>query len=186
MKTVISSWLLFRLLFQPTAVFEELADTQPEPHTVFFKYLVWLAVIPPLFAYIGASNFGWRLGAAMPLFIPASDLMIISILYFFTLLFGFVSMTLVPTVSETRMGVDRDEDGFFDGDERDAGSDPADPMSTPDKVGDLDGDGVVGPLDLAILLEAWGPCGLGKCHADLDHDATVGVTDLLIMLSNWG
>ena len=95
MKTVISSWLLFRLLFQPTAVFEELADTQPEPHTVFFKYLVWLAVIPPLFAYIGASNFGWRLGAAMPLFIPASDLMIISILYFFTLLFGFVSTAIV-------------------------------------------------------------------------------------------
>ena len=95
MKTVISSWLLFRLLFQPTAVFEELADTQPEPHIVFFKYLVWLAVIPPVFAYIGASKFGWRLGAAEPLFVPASDLMIISILYFFTLLFGFVSTAIV-------------------------------------------------------------------------------------------
>ena len=95
MKTVISSWLLFRLLFQPTAVFEELADTQPEPHIVFFKYLVWLAVIPPVFAYIGASKFGWRLGAAEPLFVPPSDLMIISILYFFTLLFGFVSTAIV-------------------------------------------------------------------------------------------
>ena len=66
--------LLFRLLFRPTSVFEELADTQPEPHVIFFRYLVWLAVIPPLFAYVGAANFGWRLGAAEPLFVPASDL----------------------------------------------------------------------------------------------------------------
>ena len=29
------------------------------------------------------------------------------------------------------MGIDRDEDGFFDQDEEDAGSDPADPASTP-------------------------------------------------------
>lgn len=95
MKTVISSWLLFRLLFQPTAVFEELSDTRPEPHTVFFKYVVWLSIIPPVFAYIGASNFGWRLGAAAPLFVPADDLMIISIVYFFMLLFGFVSTAVV-------------------------------------------------------------------------------------------
>ena len=95
MKTVISSWLLFRLLFQPTAVFEELSDTRPEPHIVFFRYLVWLSIIPPVFAYIGASNFGWRLGAAAPLFVPADDLMIISIVYFFMLLFGFVSTAIV-------------------------------------------------------------------------------------------
>ena len=64
MKTVISSWLLFRLLFRPTEAFEELSETRPEPHAVFFKYVLWLAIIPPVFAYIGASNFGWRIGAA--------------------------------------------------------------------------------------------------------------------------
>ena len=95
MKTVISSWLLFRLLFQPTAVFAELSDTRPEPHSVFFRYLVWLAVLPPLFAYIGASNFGWRLGASAPLFVPPDDLIIVSIVYFFMLLFGFVSTAVV-------------------------------------------------------------------------------------------
>ena len=95
MKAVISSWLLLRLLFQPTAVFVELSDTRPEPHIVFLKYVVWLAVIPPVFAYVGASNFGWRLGAADPLFMPAGDLMVISIVYFFMLLFGFVSTAIV-------------------------------------------------------------------------------------------
>src|SRR5262249_13246206 len=36
-----------------------------------------------------------------------------------------------PPGSGTRIGIDRDEDGFFDRDELDAGSDPADASSTP-------------------------------------------------------
>jgi hypothetical protein len=39
--------------------------------------------------------------------------------------------TCVPPGSGERIGVDRDEDGFYDRDELDAGSDPADPASTP-------------------------------------------------------
>ncbi|APR78183.1 Hypothetical protein A7982_03530 [Minicystis rosea] len=42
-----------------------------------------------------------------------------------------VTYTCVPPASGVRLGVDRDGDGFWDGDERDAGSDPADPSSTP-------------------------------------------------------
>jgi DNA-binding beta-propeller fold protein YncE len=42
-----------------------------------------------------------------------------------------LTYTCVPPGSGTRIGVDRDEDGFFDRDELDAGSDPADPGSTP-------------------------------------------------------
>ncbi|HZR81286.1 MAG TPA: hypothetical protein VFD92_09350 [Candidatus Binatia bacterium] len=39
--------------------------------------------------------------------------------------------TCVPPGSGERLGIDRDEDGFLDRDEIDAGSDPADPASTP-------------------------------------------------------
>jgi DNA-binding beta-propeller fold protein YncE len=42
-----------------------------------------------------------------------------------------VTYTCVPPGSGVRIGVDRDGDGFWDGDERDAHSDPADPTSTP-------------------------------------------------------
>jgi len=42
-----------------------------------------------------------------------------------------LTYTAVPLGSAVRMGVDRDEDTFFDRDELDAGSDPADPNSTP-------------------------------------------------------
>jgi hypothetical protein len=42
-----------------------------------------------------------------------------------------LTYTCVPPGSGERAGVDRDEDGFFDRDERDAGTDPADPESYP-------------------------------------------------------
>jgi hypothetical protein len=42
-----------------------------------------------------------------------------------------VTFTCVPPGSGERIGVDRDGDGAWDGDERDAHTDPADPTSTP-------------------------------------------------------
>lgn len=42
-----------------------------------------------------------------------------------------LTYTCVPPGSGTRIGVDRDEDGFFDRDELDAGADPSDPGDTP-------------------------------------------------------
>lgn len=49
---------------------------------------------------------------------------------------------------------------------------------------DLDGDGAVGPFDLAVLLGAWG-AGDGN-PADLNEDGDVGPEDLAILLGNWG
>lgn len=42
-----------------------------------------------------------------------------------------LTFTCVPPGAGNRMALDRDEDGFLDGDEIAAGSDPADPLSTP-------------------------------------------------------
>ena len=42
-----------------------------------------------------------------------------------------MTFTCVPPGSGTRMAIDRDEDGYYDRDELDAGSDPADPSSIP-------------------------------------------------------
>ncbi|MCA9290285.1 MAG: hypothetical protein KDA25_04095 [Phycisphaerales bacterium] len=58
--------------------------------------------------------------------------------------------------------------------------------STPAKVGDFDGDGIVGPADLAFLLGAWGDCTNECCPADLGGDGSVGPADLAALLSNWG
>ncbi len=49
---------------------------------------------------------------------------------------------------------------------------------------DFNGDGDVGPFDLAVLLGSWGPCP--GCPADLDCDNDVGAADLAILLGSWG
>jgi DNA-binding beta-propeller fold protein YncE len=98
--------------------------------------------------------------------------------------------TLVPAGSQVRIGIDRDLDGFFDQDEIDACSNPADAASTPDDPGcvaDLvpvpDGDGFVDVGDLLALLAAWGASGGA---ADIDCSGQVEVGDLLDLLAAWG
>ncbi len=101
---------------------------------------------------------------------------------------GEVTFTVVPLGSETRLGIDRDLDGFFDRDEIAACSDPADPLDIPDGgglAGDLNGDGVVDLSDLGTLLSAYG-CS-GSCGvADLDDDGDVDLSDLGVVLSAYG
>jgi hypothetical protein len=52
-----------------------------------------------------------------------------------------VTVTAVPLGSQHRIGIDRDRDGYLDGDELDAGSDGGDPQSTPINTGVLPGSG---------------------------------------------
>lgn len=59
---------------------------------------------------------------------------------------GEITFTVVPAGTETRIGIDRDEDGAFDRDELDAGTDPADAGSVPPS-GDADGDGIADATD---------------------------------------
>ncbi len=50
---------------------------------------------------------------------------------------------------------------------------------------DLDGDGSVGPADLAILLGTWGPVPTPD-PPDFDGDGEVGPFDLATLLVAWG
>lgn len=58
-------------------------------------------------------------------------------------------------------------------------------------LGDLDGDGVVGPQDIAALLNDWGPVPIDQSFdpravdADLDGNGEVGAPDIAILLSSW-
>lgn len=64
--------------------------------------------------------------------------------------------------------------------------DDDDPVDPGEKcVGDLNGDGTVGPMDLLELVALWGPCS-GDCPADLNGDGIVNTFDLVILLQNWG
>ena len=56
------------------------------------------------------------------------------------------------------------------------------------RLGDLNGDGIVGTGDMLIMFANWGPCPdpPDDCPADLNGDGTVGIADLLILFANWG
>jgi hypothetical protein len=58
-------------------------------------YAVWLLVLPPVFSLIGAANFGWRLGAAEPLYMTMDTLWLISLGYFAALAFGLISTAII-------------------------------------------------------------------------------------------
>ncbi|MGE0480704.1 MAG: hypothetical protein AB7Q17_09555 [Phycisphaerae bacterium] len=70
-----------------------------------------------------------------------------------------LTYTVVPRGSETRIGVDRDLDGYFDRDELDECSDPADAASIPGgpgvtQVGDANCDGLVNNFDIDAFVLA--------------------------------
>jgi hypothetical protein len=68
-----------------------------------------------------------------------------------------ITFTLVPIGTQLRIGIDRDSDTFFDRDEALAGSDPADPGSTPLNIcrADFNEDGAVNSQDFFDFLAAF-------------------------------
>lgn len=54
-------------------------------------------------------------------------------------------------------------------------------------LGDLDGDGEIGTLDLLLLLDGWGDCPDedALCPSDLNRDCCVNVLDLVSLLNVW-
>lgn len=106
MNTVQSS-LLFRSLYQPAETFSALASSNPSPAGILLRYSIWLLLLPPLFALIGASNFGWRLGASEPLRLDPMALLIVSGGYLLILLFGLFSTAVISRWMATTYGASR-------------------------------------------------------------------------------
>lgn len=104
MSSKIDSFLLLRSLYQPITAFEQLAKVDPSPVEVIFRYSLWLLLLPPLFALIGAANFGWRLGAAEPLQMTLGSLLFVSAGYLLVLLFGLVSTAIISRWMATTYG----------------------------------------------------------------------------------
>ncbi|MEX1032992.1 MAG: Yip1 family protein [Cellvibrionaceae bacterium] len=90
----------------PTATFQALARTTPSPFKVLFFQAIWLLLLPPTFAWLGAYSFGWRLGADQPLMLAPATLTVISIGYFLALAlaFGFVSTAIISRWTASTYG----------------------------------------------------------------------------------
>jgi len=105
-----------------------------------------------------------------------------------------VTFTVVPTGSALRMGIDRDLDGHFDGDERLACSDPADALSQPGSCsgvffvrGDGNGDGLLDISDaiatLAILFSSGSSITTCEDGHDSNDDGAIDIGDPIALLS---
>ena len=95
------------LLLHPNAAFAAVARDAPDAHRVFFQHVLWLAVLPPAAAFVGAANFGWHLGGQEPLVVAVPALALISLGYFVALLLGFVgaagaSFWMAPTYGASK------------------------------------------------------------------------------------
>lgn len=95
MGSGIYSFLLLKAFYKPFEAFTELAKVDPSPISIIFRYSLWLMILPPVFSLIGAANFGWRLGANEPLMMEPNSLIMISVGYFFVLLFGLISTAII-------------------------------------------------------------------------------------------
>lgn len=94
------------LLLHPLAACAQLGEAPPPSHTVLVRHVLWMALLPPGAAFVGALNFGWRLGGDAPLVMEAGQLTLVSLGYFFALLTGFVGAAgaarwMAPTYGAT-------------------------------------------------------------------------------------
>jgi YVTN family beta-propeller protein len=98
-----------------------------------------------------------------------------------------LTYTVVALGTQQRMGIDRDSDGFFDRDERDACSDPADGSITPSTVclGDITHNHVVDIDDLLAVINGWGSPGIADIAPNCGN-GTVDIDDLLMVINKWG
>ncbi len=95
MRTLPSSWFPLGSLFAPQRAFAELAAATPDPVRILFKHILWLALAPAVFVFVGSSLFGWRLGAGEPLRLPQETLTLIAMGYFLALVVGLTSTAAV-------------------------------------------------------------------------------------------
>ncbi len=53
----------------------------------------------------------------------------------------------------------------------------------PPVPGDADGDGIVGILDVLVVIADWGPCD--GCGGDQNEDGVASILDILLIIANW-
>ncbi len=92
-------------LLSPGKAFAAVASDPPTGARVFFGAALWLLLCPPLFAYVGTTLFGWRLGVE-PLHLPPGTALAVSAMYFAALLFGLLSSAFVARWMAGTYGAD--------------------------------------------------------------------------------
>ena len=83
------------VLVQGGQLFARLEQATASASVVVFKDILPLALIPPIFLYLGSLQFGWQIGAEDVIRLNQATLLMISVCYFLALLLGFIGLAIL-------------------------------------------------------------------------------------------
>lgn len=83
------------VVFQGRALFDLLSSQHPSPLSVILKDLVPLALLPPIFLFVGTSQLGWQIGAEQPIEMGQEVILLVCVCYFVALVSGFIGVAAV-------------------------------------------------------------------------------------------
>ena len=83
------------VLTEYSSIFEHIRNRQTQASRVFVLELIPLAVLPPIFLYIGTFINGWDIGAEVPVTLSTSMLVFVCLSYFLVLLCGLLGMVVM-------------------------------------------------------------------------------------------
>jgi len=97
--------LLFAVLHTPGVIFREISQGNSQVIGSVQKLTFFLILLPPVFAWIGSTLFGWRLGTADPLYFDNTTRVIISFFYADALILGYIATVMLARWMTDTYGV---------------------------------------------------------------------------------
>lgn len=87
--------MFLKTLISPGKVFQEIAAGNELVIYAVHRQTFKLVILPPVFAWVGSTVFGWRLGTADPIYLENTARIIVSFFYAMALGFGYISTVLL-------------------------------------------------------------------------------------------
>ncbi|MBE8189311.1 MAG: YIP1 family protein [Candidatus Thioglobus sp.] len=76
-------------------IIQRLAKSNYSSPQLFFGYIFWIGLIPPVSAFFGTYLYGWPLGVVEPVRLSLAQAAAVSIFYELALMAGFISTAIV-------------------------------------------------------------------------------------------
>ncbi|MCW8856154.1 MAG: YIP1 family protein [Kangiella sp.] len=92
----------FNVLYNPVKTWEQLKEEKFTVKQVYLRMLIWMALLPPAFAFIGAVYSGWRIGYEEPVKLTWQSAFVISVAAYIAILVGlYIFARLVHWMAQT-------------------------------------------------------------------------------------
>ena len=83
------------MVVQGNKLFSHLGQETASVGVVVLKDILPLALIPPVFLYIGSTLSGWEIGAEDPIHLSKNIVLLVSLCYFVALFAGFIGLAVL-------------------------------------------------------------------------------------------